>query len=110
MRLPEASEVQELAAAPVIEVSRDGVTLNGRPVPDAAQPSLRRSLDKISDLHDQLVALRDNFELLHPSERFVGRVIAKIDRDIAFSVLKRVLYTANRAGYRNVELLVQSKH
>ncbi|MSP58806.1 MAG: hypothetical protein EXR72_00420 [Myxococcales bacterium] len=88
-------------------MGRDTVTLDGLPVVDTVELSREDSVDwKIADLHDQLFILRTNYRLLHPSEHFTGSVIAKIDRDVGFKVVKKVLYTAAAAGYPEVNFLV----
>src|SRR5262249_5785317 len=71
--LPEATNFKDLERAPVIGVSKDSVTLDGRPVADANELNKENTVDwKITDLHDQMVTLKNNFKLLHPSENFNG--------------------------------------
>src|ERR1700759_4199571 len=68
--LPEATNYKDLEQAPIVAVSKDSVTLDGRPV--ATQDELTRDTTdwKLTDLHDQLVTLKNNFKLIHPSENF----------------------------------------
>src|SRR6185437_12936261 len=53
--LPEAMNFTSLEAAPIIAVSKDSVTLDGRMVAKAEQLNAENTADwKITDLHDQL--------------------------------------------------------
>lgn len=108
--LPEAQNWKDLEQAPVIAVAKDAVTLDGRKVADAEQLNTDNSADfKITDLHDQLVTLKNNFKLLHPSENFAGMVTVQADKNVDFKVLKKVMYTCAQAGYQNVNFAVQQK-
>src|ERR1700716_3255298 len=57
--LPEAQNFKDLEQAPIIAVSKDSVTLDGRMVANADQLNTDNTADwKITDLHDQLVTLK----------------------------------------------------
>jgi biopolymer transport protein ExbD len=108
--LPEASNFKDLERAPVVGVSKDSVTLDGRPVADAAELNKENTVDwKITDLHDQLVTLKNNFKLLHPTENFNGTVIVQADKQVDFKVVKKVMYSCAVAGYNNVNFAVNQK-
>jgi len=108
--LPEASNFKDLEQAEVIAISKDVVTFRGRPVADAAELNKENTVDwKITDLHDQLVTLKNNYKLLHPSEEFPGAVIVQADKSVDFKVMKKVLYTCGAAGYRNVNFAVNER-
>src|SRR5436309_7666423 len=98
--LPEALNFKDLEQAPIIAVSKDAVTLDGRVVANADQLNQENTADwKITDLHDQLVTLKNNFKLLHPSEPFAGTVIVQADKSVDFKVVKKVMYSCAVAGY-----------
>src|SRR3954471_8273851 len=108
--LPEAQNYKDLEQAPIIAVSKDSVTLDGRMVANAEQLNAENTADwKITDLHDQLVTLKNNYKLLHPSENFAGMVIVQADRGVDFKVVKKVMYSCSVAGYQNVNFAVQQK-
>jgi biopolymer transport protein ExbD len=108
--LPEASNFKDLEQAPIIAVSKDSVTLDGRMVANAEQLNAENTTDwKITDLHDQLVTLKNNFKLLHPSETFGGAVIVQADKSVDFKVIKKVMYSCAVAGYANVNFAVNEK-
>ena len=108
--LPEAQNYKDLEQAPIIAVSKDSVTLDGRLVANAEQLNAENTADwKITDLHDQLVTLKNNYKLLHPSDDFKGTVIVQADRSVDFKVIKKVMYSCAVAGYQNVNFAVQQK-
>jgi biopolymer transport protein ExbD len=108
--LPEATNFKDLERAPVVGVSKDSVTLDGTPVADASELNKENTVDwKITDLHDKLVTLKNNYKLLHPTENFAGTVIVQADKGVDFKVIKKVMYSCAVAGYNNVNFAVQSK-
>ena len=108
--LPEATNFRNLEAAPVIGISKDAVTLDGRPMANSEELNKENTVDwKITDLHDQLVTLKNNFKLLHPTETFNGSVICNADKSVDFKVIKKVLYTCAVAGYNNVNFAVNQR-
>lgn len=110
IKLPDAKNFKDLEAAPIIAISADAVTLDGRMVASADQLKKDESSDwKIVDLHDQLMTLKNNFKLLHPSDPFQGLVNVQADKNVDFKVVKKVMYTCGQAGYANVNFAVQQK-
>jgi biopolymer transport protein ExbD len=108
--LPEASNFKDLERAPVIGVSKDSVTLDGVPVADASELNKENTVDwKITDLHDRMVTLKNNYKLLHPTEDFKGSVIVQADKNVDFKVVKKIMYTCAVAGYSNVNFAVNEK-
>src|SRR6185369_13728197 len=108
--LPEAQNFTELEQAPIIAVSKESVTLDGRPVADAAELSQENIADwKIAKLHDELVTLKNNYKLLHPSDEFKGMVIVQADKSVDFKVIKKVMYSCSMAGYQMVNFAIQQK-
>ena len=108
--LPDATNFKDLERAPVIGISKDSVTLDGRPVANAEELNRENTVDwKITDLHDQLVILKNNYKLLHPSEDFNGQAIVQADKSVDFKVVKKILYTCAVAGYKNVNFAVNQK-
>ncbi len=109
--LPDAQNWTDLERAPVIGVSKDVVTLNGEQVASADEMGKDTAGGdmKISELHDRLVTLKNNYKLLHPSEEFNGIAIIQSDKQVEFKALKKVMYSASVAGYQNVNFAVQQR-
>src|SRR5687767_7258271 len=109
--MPEAQNWTDLERAPVIGVSKEVVTLNGAQVAsgdDLAKDSATGDA-KITELHDQLVTLKNNYKLLHPTEPFNGIAIVQADKGVEFKALKKVMYSAATAGYNNVNFAVKTR-
>jgi biopolymer transport protein ExbD len=109
--LPDALNWSELDRAPVVSITKDVVTLDGRQVATGddlnADPATGDS--KLTELHENLVTLKNNYKLLHPNEDFMGSVVLQCDKQVEFKALKKVMYTAALAGYANVNFAVQPK-
>lgn len=109
--LPNAQNWAELERAPVIGVSKDVVTLDGSQV--ATADDLMKDANtgdfKITELHDKLVTLKNNYKLLHPGEEFNGIAIIQSDKGVEFKVLKKIMYSCAVAGYQNVNFAVIPK-
>ena len=109
--LPNAQNWAELERAPVIGVSKDVVTLDGSQV--ATADDLMKDSNtgdfKITELHDKLVTLKNNYKLLHPGEEFNGIAIIQSDKNVEFKVLKKIMYSCAVAGYQNVNFAVVPK-
>jgi biopolymer transport protein ExbD len=109
--LPDAQNWTELERAPVVAVSKDVVTLDGRQV-GTMDELMRDSTTgdfKITELHDQLVTLKNNWKLLHPTEEFNGIAIVQADKQVEFKALRKVMFSAQVAGYNNVNFAVTQK-
>ena len=109
--LPEAINYKDIEQAPIIAISRDVVTLDGRPMADSGELNKADSIDwKIPQLHDDLVVLKNNFKLLHPNpEDWKGLVLVQGDKNVDFKVLKKVMFTCTVAGYTNINFAVHQK-
>ena len=109
--LPEAQNWSELERAPVIAVSSDVVTLDGKQMAtmdDLMQDNATGDF-KIPELHDLLVTMKNNYKLLHPNEEFNGIAIVQADKNVEFKALRKIMFTAQVAGYNNVNFAVGQK-
>jgi biopolymer transport protein ExbD len=109
--LPDAQNWSDLERAPVIGVTKDVVTLDGRQVAtgeDLLKDSATGDM-KITELHDELVTAKNNYKLLHPSEDFKGVCIIQSDKNVEFKMLRKVMFSAAAAGYQNVNFAVTPK-
>ena len=94
--LPEAQNWTELERAPVIAMSADVVTLDGKQMAtmDELMQDNATGDFKIAELHDMLVTLKNNYKLLHPTEEFNGIAIIQADKNVEFKALRKVMFTA----------------
>jgi hypothetical protein len=94
IRVPAAVNGDELLPGPVVEISPTDLRLDGSVVADGAE------------LADQLLILKRNYPVLHPNERFEGRVLVSADRDVPWRRLREVLAAARERNYLNVDFVV----
>jgi biopolymer transport protein ExbD len=109
--LPDAQNWSDLERAPVIGVTKDVVTLDGRQVATGEELMKDSATGdaKIPELADQLVTAKNNYKLLHPTEDFKGVCIIQSDKSVEFKMLRKVMFSAATAGYQNVNFAVRPK-
>lgn len=64
---------------------------------------LYEQLDKKAQIAKDIAKVNDTVE-------FDGKVLVQVDRDLPYSVLKKIMYTSMLAGYSDVKFAVISKH
>jgi len=118
MRLPESTSLAEPIDVVKLMVSRDGVFVEDKKVMDLDKGHLQagaadandasflrplfEELDKRAKLAKDISKVNDSFE-------FDGKVLMQADRDLAYDVLQKVMYTSMMAGYADVKLAVAGK-
>ena len=108
--LPDAQNWTELERAPIIAISHDVVTLDGQQVATMDELVKETAADfKITELHDRLVQKKNNYNLTHANlnDKFPGIAIIQADKNIEFKALRKVMFSAQVAGYFNVNFAVQ---
>jgi biopolymer transport protein ExbD len=108
--LPDAQNWTQLERAPIIAISHDVVTLNGQQVATMEELTKDNAADfKITELHDRLVTMKNNYNLTHANlnDKFPGIAIIQADKNIEFKALRKVMFSAQVAGYFNVNFAVQ---
>lgn len=118
LRLPESTSSTDIVDVVKLVVSRDGVFVEDKKIIDLAQGKLAANA---VDAHDASF-LRPLFEELdarakhakdiskvNDSFEFDGKVLMQADRDLAYDVLQKVMYTSMMAGYADVKLAVVTK-
>ena len=109
--LPDAQNWSDLERAPVIGVTKDVVTLDGKQVATGEELMKDSATGdaKIPELADQLVTAKNNYKLLHPTEDFKGVCVIMSDKGVEFKMLRKVMFSAATAGYQNVNFAVRPK-
>lgn len=96
----------------VVELSMSTLVVDGSVVPvDLAVIEDSDSL-LIPELYDHLRAKARQYEeisRINPNVPFTGRLVLEGDREIPFSLLKKILYTSGQAGFINQSLAVFQK-
>jgi len=109
LELPEATQTLELERAPIIAISKDTLTLDGRFIADLEtllQEEASEGL-RIPKLVEELDVLHRNWTLVHPQEVFKGTIVMQADRDADFRIIKRAMMSAGEAGYATLNLAVK---
>ena len=104
IRLPDAVHGAEMERAPVIAVSPEALTFEGKQILLTTDLSKGDVLN-VPELEDVLRDERRKFEQSHAGDAknpFRGLVHVQADRKIPFKVIKRVMHACNSAGYANI--------
>jgi biopolymer transport protein ExbD len=108
IQLPNASNGDPIELKPVVQVSKTAILVQGETVAQVAD------LDKdeywnIPALEEKLRDEKKRLDVLHSDDKeggFKGEVNIQADKDVEFRVLKRVMYSANQAGYYSLNFAV----
>ncbi len=110
IRMPEAAFYEQLERAPVIQVSQEDIMIEGAliaQVSDVAQEELWN----IQRLEEQLRDHKKAFDALRMAGaggEFKGDINIQADRQVPFKIIKKVMYSANQAGYFNINFAVNA--
>jgi biopolymer transport protein ExbD len=105
--LPESSSKTAPRASIVIAIFNDTVMLNGEAVATVSKAVGSEDL-LITPLAKRLEETREQAESIARmrGEDFDGKVSIQGDREIAFAILQRVMYTCSASGYDHISLAV----
>ncbi|GAC1346684.1 MAG: hypothetical protein NVS2B9_19330 [Myxococcales bacterium] len=111
IKLPDAAHGVQLERAPVISVSSDAVTFEGRQV--ATTDDLAKGdVLNVPELEDVLRDEKRRYELVHtndPDHPFRGLVNVQADKKIPFRIIKRVMFACNQSGFGNINFAALTK-
>jgi biopolymer transport protein ExbD len=111
IRLPDAYHGAQLERAPVISVSPESVTFDGRLLLATADMARGDALN-VPELEDALRDEKRRYEEIHandPDHPFRGLVNVQADRHIPFKVIKRVMFACNQSGFGNINFAALSR-
>lgn len=106
IQMPNAANVTTLEPSPIIAISPEVITLDGRRIVDTPSLAANAQLERIDQLVQDLETQRRNWGILHPRQPFPGAVIIQAHREIDFRVIKKVMFSAAQAGYANLSFAV----
>lgn len=109
VHMPEAANVSTLEPCPIVAISPEVVTLDGRRMVDTPTLAANAALERIDQLVQELETQRRNWGILHPRQPFPGTVVIQADRNIDFRVVKKVMFSAAQAGYANISFAVHRR-
>ena len=111
IKLPDAYHGAQLERAPVISVSADAVTFDGRLLL-ATGDLAKGDVLNVPELEDSLRDERRRYEQIHandPDHPFRGLVNVQADRHIPFKVIKRIMFACNQSGFGNINFAALSR-
>lgn len=109
IQLPEAKNIEEIVVLDVIQVSGEAVLIGGDVIA-RVEDITREEYLNIPPLEEKLRTMRTGWENLHAGtgDTFKGEIMIQGHKEVPFSVLKRVMYSAATAGYGNINFAVLS--
>ena len=111
IKLPDAYHGAQLERAPVISVSGEAVTFDGKML--LATGDLEKGdVLNVPELEDALRDEKRRYEQIHqndPDHPFRGLVNVQADRRIPFKVIKRVMFACNQSGFGNINFAALSR-
>jgi biopolymer transport protein ExbD len=111
IKLPDAYHGAMLERAPVISVSAEAVTFDGKMLLQTADME-RGDILNVPELEDALRDEKRRYEQIHandPDHPFRGLVNVQADRRIPFKVIKRVMFACNQSGFGNINFAALSR-
>lgn len=106
IKMPEAANYEQLERAPVIQVSSEDISIEGARVAQVADIEGEEYWN-IPALEEKLRDQKKAFEVVRGSgEDFKGDINIQADKAVPFKIIKRVMYSANQAGYFNINFAV----
>ena len=116
VKLPNARNVQEMLAAPLVGVAGKDVYVDNKPAGtvvealDAMERGATAFPVKLGDLETKLKFMKETWKSTHPTDApFPGMVVLQLDENLPAFVVKSVFYTAALSGYNNISFLVNKK-
>ena len=111
IKLPDAQHGAQLERAPVISVSADAVTFDGKMLLSTGDLTKGDVLN-VPELEDVLRDEKRRYEQIHaqdPDHPFRGLVNVQADRKIPFGVIKRIMFACNQSGFGNINFAALAK-
>ena len=107
IQMPEAANYEQLERAPVIQVSNDDISIEGEMIARVADIEGEEYWN-IPSLEEKLRDQKKAFEVGRggASDDFKGDINIQADKAVPFKIVKRVMYSANQAGYFNINFAV----
>ena len=112
LRLPNSSAQKPPEVAVNTVVSKANVTVDGVKVVDVSGGAIGDEYKRgtlISPLFDTLKEKADEAKALaerNPAHKFTGRILLQCDRDVPFSLVREVMYTAGQAQFAEFKFVV----
>ena len=106
IKLPDARHGQTIEVAPVVAISATQIVVSGQKVAEVAEVEKAEDFS-IPGLEEKLRDEKKRWDFIHQNDpdkdkNWKGDVNIQADVKVPFRIVKRVMYSANQAGYFNV--------
>jgi len=104
IQLPTANNGDPIEMKPVVQVSKTAILVQGETVAQVADLG-KDEYWNIPALEEKLRDEKKRLDVLHEGDKeggFKGEVNIQADKEVEFAIIKRVMYSANQAGYFNL--------
>lgn len=111
IRLPDAYHGSQLDRAPVISVSAEAVTFDGKMLLNTGD-LVKGEAMSVPELEEALRDEKRRYETIHVEDTdhpFRGLINVQADRRIPFKVIKRVMFACNQSGFGNINFAALSR-
>lgn len=101
IQLPNSEHGTDIEMKPVIQVSKTAILVQGEVIAQVADIE-RADFLNIPALEERLRDMKKDLEMLHEGDSsggFKGEVNIQADKEVPFNSIKRVMFSANQAGY-----------
>jgi biopolymer transport protein ExbD len=109
IRMPEAANFEQIERAPVVQVSAEEISIEGARIAQVADIEGEEYWN-IPALEEKLRDQKKAYEMVRAgaegAEGFKGDINIQADKAVPFKIVKRVMYSANQAGYFNINFAV----
>ena len=106
IKMPSAAKGKKLEPAPTLVVDQSVVLLAEQRVADTPSLAADAKVERIEPLIQALETMKQNWIILHPREEFTGDLTVQADVSIDYRVIKKVMFSAQLAGYPNIRFAV----
>ncbi len=101
IRLPDAASGGELERVPVVAISAESITFEGKIV-TATSGMINPEGEIVVELQPLLDQARNAWALVNPGKVFDHKIIIQADQDVAFKLVRKVMTTCLVGQYSNV--------
>jgi len=98
IQLPKATSTAMLERAPVIQVSKETIAIEGFKVGETEELAKDADL-RVPSLTEKLQEMRKVDEMMHPGQPFKGQIVINAHKDIDFKIIRKVMMASAEAGY-----------
>jgi len=108
LRLPESTAKKPPKASPILIVTQEWLILDGRPIEkiEVVNSLTGNLIPTLGAQLSDIKAFSSSLGALDATRGFKGEITIQGDREVPFSLLKKIMFTCGQEGYNNMLLAV----